>query len=91
MDNNLKRLEKNLRSYAKRCKNVKYTSGLLLIFLLTGMMSLATVSITSKNIEQQRRAITNSISDMRKIFVRTKSENNKLLKNADLELIQLME
>ena len=91
MNNNLRRLEKDLRSYAKRCKDVKYTSGLLLTFLLTGMLSLATTSVTNRSIEQQRQSINNSISNMRQTFRRAKTENNKLLKNANLELIQLME
>ena len=91
MNNNLRRLEKDLRSYAKRCKDVKYTSGLLLTFLLTGMLSLATTSVTNRSIEQQRQSINNSISDMKQSFRRAKRENNKLLKNANLELIQLME
>ena len=91
MNNSLRRLEKNLRSYAKRCKDVKYTSGLLLTFLLTGMLSLSTTSVTNRSIEQQRQSINNSISDMKQSFRRAKSENNKLLKNANLELIQLME
>ncbi|MBP6281531.1 MAG: autotransporter-associated N-terminal domain-containing protein, partial [Leptotrichiaceae bacterium] len=91
MNNSLRRLEKNLRSYAKRCKDVKYTSGLLLTFLLTGMLSLSTTSVTNLSIEQQRQSINNSISDMKQRFRRAKRENNKLLKNANLELIQLME
>ena len=91
MSNNLRKLSKDLRSYAKRCKDVKYTSGLLLTFLLTGMLSLSTTSVTNRSIEQQRQSINNSISDMKQSFRRAKSENNKLLKNANLELIQLME
>ena len=92
MSNNLKKLEKDLRSYAKRCKDIKYSSGLLLTFLLTGMLTLpAATSVTNNNIEQQRQSINNSISDMRTTFRRAKAENNKLLKGANLELIQLME
>ena len=79
MSNNLRKLSKDLRSYAKRCKDVKYTSGLLLTFLLTGMLSLSTTSVTNRSIEQQRQSINNSISDMKQSFRRAKSENNKLL------------
>ncbi len=92
MSNNLRRLSKDLRSYAKRCKEIKYSSGLLLTFLLTGMLVLpAATGVTNNNIEQQRQSINNSISDMRTTFRRAKAENNKLLKGANLELIQLME
>ena len=38
MDQNLNRLEKELRNFAKRCKDVKYTKGLLLSFLMSGAM-----------------------------------------------------
>jgi len=38
MSNNLKRMEKDLRTLAKRCKDVKYTKGLLLSFLLMGIL-----------------------------------------------------
>ena len=91
MNNNLRKLAKDLRNYAKRCKDVKYTSGLLLTFLLTGMISLSVTSVTNKSIEEQKQSINNSISDMKKAFKSSKADNNKLLKNANLELIQLME
>ena len=92
MSNNLRKLSKDLRSYAKRCKDIKYSRALLLTFLLTGMLtSAAATSVTNNNIEQQRQSINNSISDMRTTFRRAKAENNKLLKGANLELIQLME
>lgn len=39
MSNNLKKMEKDLRAFAKKSKNVKYTKGLLLSFLLMGMLS----------------------------------------------------
>ena len=92
MSNNLRKLSKELRSYAKRCKDIKYSNALLLAFLLTGMLSIASsTSVTNKSIEEQKQSINNSISDMKKAFKRAKTENNKLLKNSNLELIQLME
>ena len=39
MSNNLQKLEKDLRAFAKRCKDIKYTRALLFIFLLTGLLS----------------------------------------------------
>ena len=36
MENNLKQVKKSLRSFAKRCKNFKYTESALLTFLLYG-------------------------------------------------------
>ena len=37
MTNNLKKLEQDLRALAKRCKNISYTKGLLLSFLILGI------------------------------------------------------
>jgi autotransporter beta-domain protein len=38
MTNNLKTLQKDLRSFAKRHKNFKYTDSALITFLITGMI-----------------------------------------------------
>ena len=89
MNNNLKRIEKELRGFAKRCKDVKYNSALLFAFLLTGLVSFSVGEIDS--VEQARRGLQTSITDMKKLFKEAKHENNKLMKNSNLELIQLME
>jgi len=36
MNNNLCKIEKDLRSIAKRCKTVKYSIGLAILFLMMG-------------------------------------------------------
>jgi len=41
MNNNLKRIEKELRSFVKRCKDIKYNTALLFSFLVTGSLSLS--------------------------------------------------
>ena len=97
MSNNLKKMEKELRALAKRCKDVKYTKGLLLTFLLMGMLSFADtltspqVKSTENAINQTRKELNTSINDLHAGFKQAKRENNKLLKKANLELIQLME
>ena len=88
MDNNLKKIEKDLRSFAKRCKDIKYTQILLFVFLLTGLLSLAA---PADSVETARRDLNTSITDMKKLFKEAKQENNKLMKGSNLELIQLME
>ena len=88
MDNNLKKIEKDLRAFAKRCKDIKYTQILLFVFLLTGLLSLAA---PADSVETARRDLNTSITDMKKLFKEAKQENNKLLKGSNLELIQLME
>ena len=97
MSNNLKKMEKDLRAFAKKSKNVKYTKGLLLSFLLMGMLSFSDtltspqVRNTESAINQTKKDLNASIGDMRNTFRRTKKENSRLLRNANLELIQLME
>ena len=88
MDNNLKKIEKDLRAFAKRCKDIKYTQILLFVFLLTGLLSLAA---PADSVETARRDLNTSITDMKKLFKEAKQENNKLLKGSNLELVQLME
>ena len=88
MDNNLKKIEKDLRAFAKRCKDVKYTQMLLFVFILTGMLSF---TAPADSVETARRDLNTSISSMKHLFKEAKQENNKLMKGANLELLQLME
>ena len=37
MDNNLYKVEKSLRSIAKRYKSIKYSTGLAILFLMLGV------------------------------------------------------
>ena len=94
MNNNLKRIEKELRGFAKRCKDVKYTKGLLLSFLMSGAMLFGVSSSGKGELDSIKRAkseLGDSIADMKKLFRDAKKENTKLIKNSNLELIQLME
>ena len=88
MSNNLQKLAKDLRAFAKRCKDIKYTRALLFVFLLTGLLSMAA---PADNVETARKDLNTSITDMKKLFKEAKQENNKLMKGSNLELIQLME
>ena len=90
MNNNLKKIEKELRSFAKRCKEIKYTHAALFAFLFTGFKAF-TAYTNVESIESARKEIKTSITDMKKLFRDAKKENNKLMKNSSLELIQLME
>ena len=97
MNNNIIELEKALKRFIKRNKNIKYTRELLFFFLLMGLLSFADglsspqVKNTENSINQTRRELNTSISDMKTMFRQARSENNKLLKSANLELIMLME
>ena len=94
MTNNLLQLKRDLKSFAKKCKGFKYTDSALFTFLLNGMLiSAGELSAESKDsgISNQVNLINSSIGQMRKDFKHARSENNKLIKNTNLELTQLME
>jgi len=94
MTNNIRKIKQDLRAYAKRCKDVHYTESLVITFLITGML-FATSNLfsapTNTSIENQRQTISTSIKTIHQQVKATRKENDKLLKNTNLELIQLME
>ena len=89
MNNNLKRIEKELRSFVKRCKDIKYNTALLFSFLVTGSLSLSANG--KDDVETAKIGLQTSITDMKKLFKEAKIENNKLMRASNLELVQLME
>ena len=92
MTNSLRKLAKDLKAFAKRCKDFKYTEKALFVFLLCGIAGFADVATTTDQaIQNKRQEISTSIGDIRQEFKKVKTENNKLVKNYNLELIQLME
>ena len=95
MINNLRVLKKELKSFAKRVKNFKYTESALITFLLTGLIELTGVSFNlfsaENEIQAQTKAINTSITSIKSDFRFARHENNKLLKKTNLELVKLME
>lgn len=95
MTNNLKKLKQELKSFAKRVKDFKYTDAALISFLLTGAIGIGGISINlfsaEDEIKVQTKAINTSIVQLKQDFRKARAENNKLLRNTNLELIQLME
>ena len=95
MTNNLLNLKKDLKSFAKKCKDFKYTDSALLTFLLNGMListgEMFAETVTKSQINNQVSQINTSINQMRTDFKRARAENNKLIKKTNLELTQLME
>ena len=94
MTNNLRRLKKDLCSFAKKCREFKYTDSALITFLITGGVGISNNLFSSevdKSIEAQKQTISTSIKDIHSQFTEARKENDKLLKNTNLELIQLME
>ena len=92
--NNLRQLKKDLKAFAKRVKDFKYTDSALITFLLTGLVTLGVSNVTfsaEDAIATQTRQINSSIKDMRLQFKKARNKNDKLLRDTNLELIQLME
>jgi len=84
MTNNLRKAKKDLCSFAKKCKDFKYTDSALIIFLITGAINIANNSFsaeTGKSIENQKQVITTSIKDIHNQFTEVRKENDRLLKN----------
>ena len=94
MTNNLRKAKKDLCAFAKKCKDFKYTDSALITFLITGAVNISHnlfSAETDKNIKNQKQTIFTSIKDIQSNIEKTRKENNKLLKDTNLELIQLME
>ena len=95
MTNNLSRIKKDLKSFAKRVKDFKYTDKLLIMFLLTGTIgienNLFSAQTTDTAIENQIKQINTSVHNFEQNLKKTKDKNNKSIKQSNLELIQLME
>lgn len=94
MTNNLRKAKKDLCSFAKKCKDFKYTDSALITFLITGAINIANnlfSAETGKSIENQKQVITTSIKDIHNQFTEVRKENDKLLKKSNMELIKLME
>ena len=94
MTNSITKIKQDLRAYAKRCKDVHYTEGLVITFLITGMLFAARNLFSDSagtSIENQKQAISTSIKTIHQQVKATRKENDKLLKSTNLELIQLME
>ena len=94
MTNNLRKIKHDLCAFAKRTKDFKYTNSALITFLITGMVFTANILVAAPadtSIENQKQAITTSIKSLHQQVNATRRENNKLLKNTNLELIKLME
>ena len=84
MSNNLIKVERNLKSIAKRYRTIKYSLGLAILFLMIGTDAFTEETIT-------RQTIQNSVGSLQTKINTLRSENEKQLKGLRLELVQLME
>ena len=98
MGNNLSKVEKNLRSIAKRYKSVKYSLGLAILFLMMGVSAFSeevneqVAGIpTMEEIASSKNSLRSSVGNLQSKINEARAENQKILKGLRLELIQLME
>ena len=107
MKNNLFEIERNIRAMAKRYKNIRYSIGLVIAFLMSGVgafseninnendLNIETSNKKLRGIEEKsiftRNEIDNSVDTLKIKFKNLKKENDKTLDGARLELIKLME
>ena len=93
MGNNLHRIEKDLRSIAKRYKSIKYSIGLAILFLMLGVSAFSEEVNTKAQVAQiaTREELKTSVGDVQTKLNVLRNENKKEIENSKLELIQLME
>ena len=93
MENNLHRIEKDLRSIAKRYKSVKYSIGLAILFLMLGVSAFSEEVNTKAQVAQiaTREELKTSVGDIQTKLNVLRDNNKKEIKNLNLELVQLME
>ena len=93
MGNNLHRIEKDLRSIAKRYKSVKYSIGLAILFLMLGVSAFSEEVNTKTQVAQiaTREELKTSVGDVQTKLNVLRDNNKKEIKNLNLELVQLME
>ena len=91
MGNNLHKVEKDLRSIAKRYKSVKYSLGLAILFLMLGVSAFSEeVNLESSQVAT-REELKTSVGNVQTKLNVLRDENKEKIKNLRLELIQLME
>ena len=101
MNNNLCKIEKDLRSIAKRCRTIKYSVGLAILFLMMGggafsqeinnADNISSTTPTMEEINSAKNSLRNSVGDLQTKIKTAREENNKKITGGRLELIQLME
>ncbi len=80
MNNNLRNIEKALKSLARKCKEIKYSRNLLFAFLLSGSFSSYGSEKRNDDTGKARKQLENSIDDIKHMFKKAKKENTNLLK-----------
>ena len=97
MNKNFQKIEKDLRSIAKRYKSVKYSIGLVILFLMMGLNAFSEEVNTDQNVSNSvetiatREDIKDSVEGLQEKIRDARAENTKSIESLRLELVQLME
>ena len=97
MNKNFQKIEKDLRSIAKRYKSVKYSIGLVILFLMMGLNAFSEEVNTDQNVSNPvetiatREDIKDSVEGLQEKIKDARAENTKSIESLRLELVQLME
>ena len=97
MNKNFQKIEKDLRSIAKRYKSVKYSIGLVILFLMMGLNAFSEEVNTDQNVRNSvetiatREDIKDSVEGLQGKIKDARAENTKSIESLRLELVQLME
>ena len=99
MSNTLYKVENTLRSIAKKYKSIKYSVGLVILFLMLGVgafseevdNSQVNTIPTREEIASSRENLKNSVGSLQSKIEEARAENEKGLAGLKLELVQLME
>ena len=93
-DNNLNKVEKNLKYLARRYRSIKYSLGLAILFLMMGISAFSgevNGVPTREEIAASKNSFKSSVESLQSKIKEVKEENEKTLRGLRLELIQLME
>ncbi|SDB20827.1 hypothetical protein SAMN02983009_01004 [Fusobacterium necrophorum] len=91
MKNQRKEVERTLRYIAKRNKSISFSIGLVLLYLMLGMNAFAESPKYGGGKKLAKSNINASADQLSQLLQKIKVENEKKVKNTNLELIQLME
>jgi len=97
LNKNFQKIEKDLRSIAKRYKSVKYSIGLVILFLMMGLNAFSEEVNTDQNVSNPvetiatREDIKDSVEGLQEKIKDARAENTKSIESLRLELVQLME
>ena len=93
-DNNLNKVEKNLKYLARRYRSIKYSLGLAILFLMMGISAFSgevNGVPTREEIAASKNSFKSSVENLQSKIKEAKEENEKTLRGLRLELIQLIE